>query len=545
MNNLFILGISSAFNVSAYDIPQEIHKSNLEISNTFMQTGWNDSNYIRYTSKNIKQFTMSSSVPHIFKTFLPDLSYINLDGFFLKQNDNYTLTYETNIELFDNETNIEEYEYMKKIFNYINRLQTADPINIFYSLPMFLERDVLIYCFKINFYILKFLREKFKNANIFLGGSSTVRYLKYNPTIEKQIKNLNVKIIFDNDLSSFFSNSEFSLFNSPYCDKNIVKRTNEYDTYSIKTIMDYYAINYDEKYKNSFVKQFEYCINQGCVGKCAFCASASATPKINKDYLNIFDRLQSFIDNGYNLMMLMDSAINTDINFMEKLCSWLLNKKIQWTANLRLKNLSKNQTDMLFESGCFNVCIGCETVSDKQLKYINKNISTDEMYKSIQFIHESNLWITANFITKMPYYELDEEQQILNFIKRCGGRSVLNFIFVNIFRWNEGSPFFENPEKFGIKTFPINMTRNINHRTFFYEKNRFNIQRIIQDRVDDPLYPLCKNLQLFNNFSEPILTNHLLSICYQMFNKKDQIIDFLNNNLKTVLNDEYQKKIHG
>lgn len=197
-------------------------------------------------------------------------------------------------------------------------------------------------------------------------------------------------------------------------------------------------------------------LSRGCPARCTFCGeykihgrTALKEPKKAAEHLvELTLRYETYPD-FIPLWRIGDSLINFDENFLNKFLDQLIELKKK-SKSLYVKglsfygyargNLSLEMTNKLKKAGCRTLWVGVESFSNEFLKYYNKQLSIEDITKSIINILKSKITVglllitPSNAIIDIPKnYLYNEIIGIKRFIKKV----LANVEFLRI----ESGPF--------------------------------------------------------------------------------------------------------
>ena len=192
--------------------------------------------------------------------------------------------------------------------------------------------------------------------------------------------------------------------------------------------------------------------SRGCPYQCTFCAGH----KINgrKIRMRSAESVVAEMDYLHNKFGVKEFHIEDDNfswyrDFVMKFCELLLSgkRKYYWAFpnGLRLNALDKELLSKMKESGCYSICVGVESGSDKVLQSIKKKLKVSEIKEKIKLIREVGLPVTGFFILGFPGETLEDIRQTEELIMSTDFFAIHLFMF----RPLPGTEAFENLVKTG------------------------------------------------------------------------------------------------
>jgi len=90
---------------------------------------------------------------------------------------------------------------------------------------------------------------------------------------------------------------------------------------------------------------------------------------------------------------------------------------ITWTCLTRADRLDGELVDMMKEAGCYQVFLGLESGSDRQLELMKKKITTADGRKAAKLLHEKKMFWSALMIVGLPEETEEEIMQTWAYLK--------------------------------------------------------------------------------------------------------------------------------
>jgi len=120
---------------------------------------------------------------------------------------------------------------------------------------------------------------------------------------------------------------------------------------------------------------------------------------------------------------------------------------IKWRGQSRGNGIGEDMVRLAQQSGCTDLGIGIESVSQKVLDAINKKLDLDEAQKYIELLHKYGIGARVHLIVGLPGEPDDIVEQTIAFIRSARPSSVLLSLFCPI----PGSYISQHPEAFGMQ----------------------------------------------------------------------------------------------
>jgi radical SAM superfamily enzyme YgiQ (UPF0313 family) len=328
--------------------------------------------------------------------------------------------------------------------------------------------------------IAKHLKKTSPNANVIMGGnwwdSQDMKFWKNNimdlstlvdaivvGNVQKRGLNRLLELCAEkkNPWKRLLHRKEYQRLNQI---KTFIKRESEKNLYSVredsfrnredllysyKEIFDFYDLPTPQNAVGTF-KQGSLYFMEGCVGACGFC-ELGTTPVTLLPFQDVKDRIKYYVqDLGYTSLFFKNCAINPNRKVTEDFCNWLIKEKINitWSDSARFNGTDRDFFSMLYESGCRSLGWGCEAMSDRVLKFINKNTTADKIKEGARLSHEAGIWNIMNFIFAMPSETMEEAEKTISYIKE--NLEYMDEIHANTYLVKPNSPFYLHSKKYGL-----------------------------------------------------------------------------------------------
>lgn len=189
---------------------------------------------------------------------------------------------------------------------------------------------------------------------------------------------------------------------------------------------------------------------EGCPFNCFFCASARSGV-FTLDIDASIDMLRRFKDElGCRHFLFYDHNFNPTPayarTFLEKLIKADLG--LLWADCFNLRNMDRELIAMMREAGVMKVVTGVEYPTKRMLKYVNKGLTLEKIYRNLEDLHKAGIWNHALLITGLPTETWDDVKELEDWLKAT--KDFVNSYTIASFHMAEDSPFHREPEKFGF-----------------------------------------------------------------------------------------------
>jgi len=197
--------------------------------------------------------------------------------------------------------------------------------------------------------------------------------------------------------------------------------------------------------------------SRGCVRNCSFCDINLIWPKFKfRSAENVFEEIK-YIHQTYKrtFFKFTDSLINGSQSEFRKLLFLLANYRknypeIQWSSQFIAKSerqMPKDDFVLIKESGCVWLEIGFEHLVEKIRFDMNKKITDEDMWYTIDECFKNNIIIDSLMITGWITETEEDHIQQLNVLKEMfdrGYKDTINFAFGNVLSITENTPLWSS-----------------------------------------------------------------------------------------------------
>ncbi|MDP4183112.1 MAG: radical SAM protein [Bacillota bacterium] len=185
---------------------------------------------------------------------------------------------------------------------------------------------------------------------------------------------------------------------------------------------------------------------RGCPNKCEFCS-------LSVMYSNVFrkrpvdDVAREYASFRGKVVIFWDDNITADLKYAKQLFKAITPYKKWWSSQASIHAGSDDELlELAAKSGCKQLFIGIESVSQNSLNYVNKSFNrVDEYYKIINKIHSYGISVQVGIVFGFDHDNIDIFSQTMDFLESAG---IQNATF-NILTPYPGTPLFHRLESEG------------------------------------------------------------------------------------------------
>lgn len=172
-------------------------------------------------------------------------------------------------------------------------------------------------------------------------------------------------------------------------------------------------------------------VSRGCMYNCSFCTIAKVY-KQNVSLRPIDDIIEDIKNIGVKYIGLIDENACTNIEYRKELYRKLIPLRKKWFAQITVKALLDEEfVKLMANSGCFNIFIGIESISDEVLKNMNKKHNVIEEYnKAFENCVKNNISVSVGTILG---YEGDTLENAKSTFEYLNNKQLFMSIFTTFF----------------------------------------------------------------------------------------------------------------
>jgi len=165
--------------------------------------------------------------------------------------------------------------------------------------------------------------------------------------------------------------------------------------------------------------------SRGCPFRCVFCNVPRYYTTRSAPY--IVDEIEEILDLGFNEIHIIDDTFNINHRRVLDICDLIKKRNLnfRWSTRARLNPFDDDMASAMKEAGCFRLNIGVESHNPQILKYINKNISKEDIIKGFEIIHKYKFETVAYFIIGFPEQTIEDVWETKRFVKQLKPTFVL------------------------------------------------------------------------------------------------------------------------
>ncbi len=205
---------------------------------------------------------------------------------------------------------------------------------------------------------------------------------------------------------------------------------------------------------------FDGCLNyyssRGCPAACEFCSVPVAYPEQWTGYSasRVLEEMESLVTGyGVKIFKIHDVDFFPDFDRAKEICRGFIdrNLNIRWIVDVRVNEIIRfddEMWDLLQRSGCRELETGGESGCDKQLEYIAKECTSEQIFRAAQLAVAHEIPIRINFILGLHGEDRKKLMDTLNCIGRV--QSLSDQVKLQFYRYTPAPS-----TKLGLKTWKL------------------------------------------------------------------------------------------
>ncbi len=271
----------------------------------------------------------------------------------------------------------------------------------------------------------------------------------------------------------------------------------------------YYADKYHKQTLSFMVA------SRGCPFACTFCASVPLWGK--KVKLRSPDNIVKEIDYlvseyGIKTFGFWDDTFTTNkanvIDFCGRIKQKYGSTRFKWKCITNINVIDNELLLALKKSGCRIIDIGVESGSDRILRMIKKNITTDKVKEASRLIKKNGFWLHTFFMIGIPHEEEEDIRKTIDFMKEIRPDSVNLCTFTP---W-PGTELYNYVVQRGMfpKTDDFTVYDTIGH----HSQNNFFVEHVSRERylqLLDEILALSTSISRRLTLRKALLKRHLVT----------------------------------
>ena len=162
---------------------------------------------------------------------------------------------------------------------------------------------------------------------------------------------------------------------------------------------------------------------RGCPYGCSFCVCSTVIGKkwVHRPVDRVVDEIEALNrEYGANLIAFTDVELSLDRKYIAEFCDEMrsrgLEKRVQWTALLRVTDLTSELAHAMRRAGCCYIFFGLETGVGEGLRQLNKRATRSDIRKGVLYLADADIQTLGSTIIGFPWERSRDLDETLNFL---------------------------------------------------------------------------------------------------------------------------------
>lgn len=193
----------------------------------------------------------------------------------------------------------------------------------------------------------------------------------------------------------------------------------------------------------------------GCHFACNFCTSVMPGPYQNREVHRLADdvvaEMEGALAAGFSTFYMTANVFTSNrarcLELLRRMCAAGIPGRAEWSCMSRVEFVDPEILAAMRAAGCVNVAFGVEGVGTAQWKSLRKGrFSEDVIVRAFDLAREAGLTTSSFLILGAPTQTRDDIEATVAFIREVDPE----YRVVNFFQPFPGTPYWSNPESFGL-----------------------------------------------------------------------------------------------
>ncbi len=173
---------------------------------------------------------------------------------------------------------------------------------------------------------------------------------------------------------------------------------------------------------------------------------------------NVLAEIELWYSRGYRLFGINDDTFTTDIDRAAKICSLIIEKKLDITwelrTGIRVDRINEDLLRLMKQAGCHFLAYGIESIDDTVLKNVKKGITYAQIEKAVTLAEKVGIPFSGFFMIGLPGDKYENFLKLHNFARTHAFNEVrfynlMPYPNTEVFQWmREHGTFIEEPEDY-------------------------------------------------------------------------------------------------
>jgi len=162
---------------------------------------------------------------------------------------------------------------------------------------------------------------------------------------------------------------------------------------------------------------------QGCPFRCLYCDGPQKMgPRWRmKSPERVADELESLEkDTGATVVFFTDAIFNHPPGYAEEVCQAISRRglNLHWVAGLHPAFMNRKLIELMRDSGCGVISLGCESGSERMLKTLRKDFTREQLQKACELLEEMQISYVLSLLVGGPGEDRETLEETVDFLDK-------------------------------------------------------------------------------------------------------------------------------
>ncbi|MFO8058997.1 MAG: radical SAM protein [bacterium] len=154
--------------------------------------------------------------------------------------------------------------------------------------------------------------------------------------------------------------------------------------------------------------------SRGCPYRCIFCDKhVSGSRWRPRSPENVISEMRHVLNRGVGRIIIYDDLFTLDRERVIEICKGIVSEglELKWKCEGRVNRVDRECLSWMKKAGCEMIAYGVESASSKGLRFLQKDISIDEVREAFALTREAGIQTLGYFILGIPGETMEDEME--------------------------------------------------------------------------------------------------------------------------------------
>ena len=161
-------------------------------------------------------------------------------------------------------------------------------------------------------------------------------------------------------------------------------------------------------------------VKQGCGFRCLYCDSPHTLGHRwrTKSPEKVVDELESMEKLGINVAFFSDPIFNCPLEHAKEVCRAMIRRKqnMRWVASFHPAHADRELLELMRDSGCVLISLGCDTCSEKMLKIMRKDFTKEQLGSAMDMLEQMEINYLLSLLVGAPGEDRNTIEETIEFL---------------------------------------------------------------------------------------------------------------------------------